>query len=151
MTMIMKSKLTKRQLAERWDERTSPQRFAGSDDMFDNIFVADRKGDKIKVAFKPRTGTYLFSAVFRGRITEDEEGSAITGKYTKSDADYVIAGILVIIFTAVLKALYDRGIGAIKIYIGMLICAAVLFVFLVPKRGAIKKYRELFKDITQNG
>ena len=86
MTMIMKSKLTKRQLAERWDERTSPQRFAGSDDMFDNIFVADRKGDKIKVAFKPRTGTYLFSTVFRGRITEDEEGSAITGKYTKSDA-----------------------------------------------------------------
>jgi hypothetical protein len=34
------SGLTITELAARWDERTSPQRFAGSDDIFDNIYIA---------------------------------------------------------------------------------------------------------------
>ncbi len=149
--MRFNSVLSKNELTARWDERTSPQRFAGGDDLFDNIYIARRSGDKVKLAFKPRSGPDLFSTVFRGRITGGESGSAITGSCTKSGADYALACVLAVIMAVMLKAMYDRGLGVVGLYTGMLICAAVLAVYLLPKRGARKKYAEFLKDIARKG
>ncbi len=149
--MKFASELTKEELVARWDERTSPQRFAGSDDMFDNIYIAHRGGDRIKLAFKPRSGPDLFGTVFRGRITRNGEGSAISGFFTKTGADYLLAFVLAVVMTVILKAMYDRGLGVVNLYIGMALCAAVLALYLWPKRTSKKKYAAFLKDIALKG
>ncbi len=138
--MKFASELTKEELVARWDERTSPQRFAGSDDMFDNIYIAHRGGDRVRLAFKPRSGPDLFGTVFRGRITRNGEGSAITGVFTKTGADYLLATVLAVVMAVILKAMYDRGLGVMNLYIGMALCASVLLADLWPKRTSRKKY-----------
>ena len=149
--MKFASELTKEELVARWDERTSPQRFAGSDDMFDNIYIAHRGGDRVRLAFKPRSGPDLFGTVFRGRITRNGEGSAITGVFTKTGADYLLAFVLAAVMAVILKAMYDRGLGVMNLYIGMALCAAVLALYLWPKRTSKKKYSAFLKDITLKG
>ena len=149
--MKFESGLTITELAARWDERTSPQRFAGSDDIFDNIYIARRKGDRVKLAFKPRSGPDLFGTVFRGRIAQDGEKSYITGFFTKTCADYILACVLAVIMAVILKAMYDRGMALVHLYAGMALSDAVLLVYLYPKRSPRKKYSEFLRDIAAKG
>ena len=149
--MKIKSGLSLEELARRWDERTSPQRFAGGDELFDNIFISERNGEKIKTAYKPRSGPDLFSTVFRGRLVKDGDGSAISGLFTKTVADYILACVLAVVFFAVMKAVADRGADTAVIYAGCAVFAAVMILFLIPKKSFKKKYLELFEDIVQKG
>ena len=148
---MLESALTPEQLAARWDERTAPHRFAGGDDYFDNIFIAERRGDRVKIAFKPRSGPNIFATVFRGKIVPSAGGSAISGFFCKVTGDYLLAFALAVICVTVLKALYDRGASLTAIGAGALVAAAVFALYLFPKRGAKKKYLELFEDIVRKG
>ena len=149
--MKIKSGLTCEELVRRWDERTSPQRFAGGDEFFDSVFIAERSGEKIKIAYKPRSGPDLFSTVFRGRLVKDGEGSAISGLFTKAGVDYILACVLAVVFFAVMKAVRDRGADIAVIYACCAVFALVMILFLIPKRSFRKKYLELFEDIVQKG
>ena len=149
--MRMESDLTPEQLAARWDERTAPHRFAGGDDYFDDIFIAERRGDRVKIACKPRSGPNMFSTVFRGKIVTSGRGSALSGLFCKVTGDYLLAFVLAVICVTVFKALYERGTSAAAIGAGAFVAAAVLALYLIPKRGAKKKYAELFEDIVRKG
>lgn len=149
--MKIKSGLSLEELVRRWDERTSPQRFAGGDELFDNVFIAERNGEKIKIAYKPKSGPDLFSTVFRGRLIKNGERSAISGLFTKAGVDYILACALAVVFFAVMKAVSDRGAGVTVIYAGCAVFAAVMILFLIPKKSFKKKYLELFEDIVQKG
>lgn len=83
------SNLSPDELIARWDEYTSPSRFAGSDDTMDLIFVSVRKDNKVKLIRRTRSNREPFSAVFRGRIIKTEQGSKVSGVFTKSLLDYV--------------------------------------------------------------
>ena len=49
------SRYSKDELISRWDEFTSPARFAGTDDVMDLIFVSKRKGNKVRLVKRART------------------------------------------------------------------------------------------------
>ncbi len=76
-------------LESRWDEMTSPARFAGCDDTMDLIFVAKRSGGRVRLVRKARIAHEPFCCVFRGKISGSGSGSVIKGVFTKSVADYI--------------------------------------------------------------
>ena len=45
--LILESRFSPSELAERWDDRTSPARFAGNDDVMDDIYIARRKDNRV--------------------------------------------------------------------------------------------------------
>ena len=122
-------------LESRWDEMTSPARFAGCDDTMDLIFVAKRSGGRVRLVRKARIAHEPFCCVFRGKISGSGSGSVIKGVFTKSVADYFI----VLLISARQFAIHD------KLFDSLLACGcgdAALQHKTCP--------REIYRDAEQN-
>lgn len=138
----------KDELIKRWDEITSPARFAGANDELDWVYNASRDGDKIRLVKKPRAAYDPYATVFRGTVRDTEKGSAIVGVFTKGLADYLITLFISFIYFGVCAAYAsraaDRTIPLMLISVGI---AAVIFV-LTPLPGKRKKYSALIREVT---
>lgn len=147
------SQMSKSELCARWDERTSPARFAGNDDNTDNIFMATRKGEKVTLIRKARGAWDPFATIFKGTISGSEDGdgqSVLEGVFTKRVFDY-----LMLIALAVLDFLFywyaspERQTGSMKA--GCIAFAVLLILLAIPMPSARKRYTGFLRDITDGG
>ncbi len=146
--MKYRSSCSKEELIKRWDDVTSPARFAGANAELDWVYNASRKEDRVRLVKKPRASYDPYATVFRGKIEEDGEGSSITGIYTKGIADYIITLIVGSIYFGVCAEYASRS--AVKTVPYLLISAGILVVLflLTPLPGKRRKYGELIKKVT---
>ncbi len=136
------------ELAERWDDYTSPARFAGNDDTMDLIFVSKRNGDKVRLVRKARTVREPFTCVFRGRIKKTEKGSEIEGVFTKSIFDYLIVGLIIAFMFYARSLVLERGGSPVSIN-GLLAIAIIGGIgLLINYRSAKRAYSEFIFRIT---
>ena len=143
------SKYSLDELKERWDDFTSPARFAGNDDTMDLIFVSKRKGNKLRLVRKARSAYELFSCVFRGEIVEKETGCEIRGNFTKSIFDYALIGSIIGVLFYIRLILIDRGanLSAINTLLAVGIIGGVLL--LLNTRSTKRRYAEFIFRITE--
>lgn len=142
------SNLSPQELAEKWDEYTSPARFAGSDDTMDLIYVSHRKENTLKLVRKARTAREPFSCIFRGRINATEKGSEIVGFFAKSVFDYVIVAIILALVFYIRSLIVARGesLGAINTILVVALCASALLLY--NTRAAKRRYADFIFRIT---
>lgn len=146
--LVLKSKWTPDQLAQRWDEKTSPARFAGNDALMDSIFIASRKEDRVFLIRRASGALDPFATVFRGRIVPCGEGSAIKGHFTKRLFDYVLLVLLAVLDGFLYFRMLDSGQVSAS-YQGF--CAAFALLLLlaaVPLRAPRRRYRAFLEEIT---
>ena len=145
--MVLRSNYSEKELAERWDSRLNPARFAGNDDVMDLVFYGVRKGNRIKLMRRSGIGRVQFSAVFRGVIASDGKGSYIKGFFSKSIADYIFTslglGFVFFIYETVKRR--EDVMGNINIII--LIALAAAFFLLYIRKGIKKQYIDLLREI----
>lgn len=145
--ILLRSRFSKEELVARFDEMTSPARFAGNDDYDDNIFMATRKKDKITLIRKARNAWDPFATVFKGEIVSDGENSILQGAFGKRLLDYLILiGLGVLDFLFYFYASPERQTKSMA---GFCIAFAVLLIVLaIPTRSAKKRYKTFLEDIT---
>ncbi len=144
------SKFSKKELKERWDEYTSPARFAGSDATMDLIFTAQRNGSRVKLVRRARLARDPFSSVFCGRIKKTEQGSEISGYFRKSIFDYFFVGIILALLFYIRSFIVERG-DSLNTINTLLICGIVVGALLLRNsRSAKRKYSEFIFKITDN-
>lgn len=136
------------ELIERWDEYTSPARFAGSDDTMDLIFVAKRNKNKVKLVRRARTVRDPFSCVFRGKIKKIGQGSEIKGCFTKSYFDYLLCAIAFALLLYIRSFVIERGssLGAMNTISIVAIVGGILL--MSNFRPTKRKYAEFIYKIT---
>ena len=146
--MRYKSLYSKDELIQRWDDITSPARFAGANETLDWVYNSFRKGDNVKLVKKPRAAYDPYATVFRGRIEETKSGSQIRGIFTKGLFDYIITLFIAVVYfgvcAAYLSRAADQTIPLILISAGVIV---ILFL-LIPFPGKRKKYGELIRQVT---
>ena len=134
-------------LESRWDEMTSPARFAGCDDTMDLIFVAKRSGGRVRLVRKARIAHEPFCCVFRGKISGSGSGSVIKGVFTKSVADYFIVLLITALLFYIRHEVILRGSSqyTINFLIAFWLVAAVMLLYNTKRtRG---KYIEMLNRI----
>ena len=146
--MKYRSLYNKEELINRWDDITSPARFAGAHDELDWVFISSRKGDKVKLVKKPRAAYDPYATVFRGVIEQTEKGARIRGVFTKGLFDYIITFVIAVIYFGVcavyLSRSSDKTLPLIFISVGVIL---ILFA-LIPFPGTRKKYGALIRQVT---
>lgn len=146
--MRYRSLYSKDELIQRWDDITSPARFAGANETLDWVYNSFRKGDNVKLVKKPRAAYDPYATVFRGRIEETKNGSQIRGVFTKGLFDYIITLFIAVIYfgvcAAYLSRASDRTVPLILISVGVIL---ILFA-LIPFPGKRKKYGALIRQVT---
>lgn len=146
--MKYKSSYNKEELISRWDEITSPARFAGANAELDWVYNSSRKEDKVKLVKKPRASYDPYATVFRGKIEATKNGGQIRGVYTKGLFDYIITAVIAVVYFGVcaeyLSRVEDKTIPLILISVGIIV---ILFA-LIPFPGKIKKYGALIREVT---
>ncbi len=147
--LFLKSKCSEAELTDRWDERTSPARFAGNDDLFDAVFVAKRKQNRVTLIRKARGAWDPFATVFRGRIVPLQDGSAIKGHFTKRLLDYGLLLLLLLADGYFCFRLQDMGKLSTAASVGCLVLAAILLLLAVPLRASRRRYRAFLQDIVR--
>ena len=146
--LVLESKATPEQLAQRWDEKTSPARFAGNDELMDNIFIAFRKEDRVFLIRRASGALDPFATVFRGRIVSCGSGSAIKGRFTKRLFDYLILLLLALLDGFFYSRALEEGSISPSVT-GLCIAFAFLLLLLaVPLRASRRRYREFLEGIT---
>ncbi len=137
------------QLRESWDRETAEARFAGADDTMDLIFVAKRKGDRVRLVRKARAMNDPFSAVFRGRLKETEKGSEIVGFFTKRVVDYLFCILLVAGLLFVQTTVINRGENPYTI--NVLLVSSIVFslIALYCFRPTKRRYTDFLCSITK--
>lgn len=149
--MKYKSLYGKDELIARWDDITSPARFAGANDTLDWVYNSFRKGDSVKLVKKPRAAYDPYATVFRGKIEETKTGSQIRGVYTKGLFDYIITLVIAVVYFGVcaeyLSRASDRTLPLILISVGIIV---ILFA-LIPFPGKRRKYGALIRKVTGDG
>lgn len=146
--MKYKSLYGKEELTARWDDITSPARFAGANETLDWVYNASRNGDNVKLVKKPRASYDPYATVFRGKIERTKDGSQIRGVFTKGLFDYMITLFIAVVYFGVCAAFLsraaDKTVPLILISVGVLI---ILFA-LIPLPGKRKKYGALIRKVT---
>lgn len=143
-----KSEHTKEELKRRWDEYTSPARFAGSDDHMDLIFVAKRSGDRVKLLRRARTMADPFSCVFRGKICSDGERSSIKGIFTKRIVDYFSVLILLAIMFFMRSEVIAHGDDPYTINVLIAASSVLGLLLLYNSRRSKRYYADFIARIT---
>lgn len=149
--MVFKSGKTKEQLIKSFDEHTAAHRFAGSDDILDDIYISKRKGNKVFLAHRPRNVHDLFATVFRGRIVELPEGSAIKGIFTVGIFDYLLVLLAGSAYGYIIYEIYARAHGrnAAQTIGLVLLGLAVAYLALRTGKKAKDSYKELLEKIAE--
>lgn len=142
------SELSPEELAEKWDDYTSPARFAGNDDTMDLIFMGERSGDKVRLVRKARTVREPFTCVFRGRIKKTEKGSEIQGVFTKSLFDYVFIGLIIAFMLYIRTIVVERGSSLVSVNALLAITIIGGVALLLNYRSAKRRYAEFIFRIT---
>lgn len=136
------------ELVERWDEFTSPSRFAGNDETMDLVFVAKRKGNKVKLVRKARSAHEPFSCVFRGEIKASEKGSRIVGVFTKSWLDYAAVGAVLTLLLYIRHLVLESGDGINTINALLVIAIVGSLIMLMNYRRTKRRYADFLVRIT---
>lgn len=148
--LVLESKFTPEQLAQRWDEKTSPARFAGNDALMDNIFIASRKEDRVFLIRRASGALDPFATVFRGRIVPCGSGSAIKGRFTKRLFDYLLLLVLAFLDGFVFYRAMDEGSVSPSVT-GFCIAFLVLLLLIAfPLRAPRRRYREFLEEIASH-
>lgn len=146
--LSLKSTYSPEQLTARWDERTSPARFAGNDDVLDNIYIASRKRNRVFLIRKARGALDPFATVFRGRIVSCGDGSELRGFFSKRLFDY----LLLLCLLALDLFVYERALAQAAMTDGLkcgcLMFALVMLLLAVPLPFARRRYRDFLLEIT---
>lgn len=144
----LKSRFSSEVLKQRWDDYTSPARFAGSDETMDLVYVSKRAGSNVTLVRRARSAREPFSCVFRGKIRQTESGSEIKGIFTKSIFDYSLVAIVMGLLFYIRGSIIERGesVDTINIIIAFSLVAA--FLLLVNYRPTKRKYVEFISRIT---
>lgn len=142
-----KSKLSFEELKDRWDEFTSPARFAGSDDNLDLVFMSKRNDDKVKLVRRAKSTREPFSCVFRGRIKKNEKGSEIIGVFTKSWIDYIFVAFVLCLIFYIRNGIAERGesLNTINAVLAFSIVAGILL--LLNTRATKRRYCDFIARI----
>ena len=135
-------------LKERWDDFTSPARFAGNDDTMDLIFVSKRKDEKVRLVRRARNAFEPFACVFRGKIVKNEQGSEIVGCFTKSWIDYIVIALIFALLFYIRTLIEARGTGMGTINGLLILAIAFSAVLLTNRRATKRKYAEFIYRIT---
>ena len=148
--LFMESRYSPEQLLARWDERTSPARFAGNDDVMDVIFMASRKKNRVFLIRKARRTLDPFTTVFRGKIIPYGDGSALQGNFSKRLFDYLLLLGLLALDVFVYQRASSAGMLTTGFSVGCVVFACVLLLLAVPFPRTTKHYRVLLKEITED-
>ena len=145
---IFESRYSRDELISRWDEFTSPARFAGTDDMMDLIFVSKRKGNKVRLVKRVRSKRDPFACVFYGKIEDSEKGSMIKGFFAKTFVDYFVVAVIISLFAYMSYYISARGDSTATV--NALLGASVVFgaLLLYNTRSTKRKYAEFISRIT---
>ena len=131
------------ELIDRWDEFTSPARFAGSDDTMDLIFVSKRKNDRVRLVRRSRNALEPFACVFRGKIVDKK----ITGVFTKAIIDYIVVAAIYAFLLYMRSYMIENG-NPLKTINALLVIATVFSVaLLLNTRRTKRKYCEFIARI----
>lgn len=144
------SEFSGKELTERWDEFTSPARFAGSDDRMDLIFVSKRDNNKVRLVRRARHAFEPFSTVFRGKIVSNEQGSEIVGSFTKSFFDYSVIALILALLLYIRAIIIERGESLATINSLLIIGIIGGLILLYNRRSEKRKYAEFIFRITGN-
>ena len=144
------SRFSAEQLKDRWDEYTSPARFAGADETMDLIYVSKRKGEKVKLVRRTSSKREPFSCVFRGKIVSTEQGGSINGFFVKSIIDYIAIICICVLLAYIRYLVIDRGDSPVTV--NLLLGSAILIgiALLYNKRSTKQKYAEFISRITDS-
>lgn len=139
---------SKEELTSRWDEFTSPARFAGSDDVMDLIYVSKRKNDRVRLVRRARSKREPFSCVFYGKIAKTEKGSEISGIFAKSVIDYIAIALIIALLAYIRYIVIDRGESpvTVNVLLGASIIIGILLLY--NTRSIKRKYAEFISRIT---
>ncbi|MBO4452572.1 MAG: hypothetical protein J5793_01425 [Clostridia bacterium] len=136
------------ELCSRWDDRTAPARFAGNDDALDLVFSATRRGCRVKLIRRPVDAREPFAAVFRGKIKKAENGSVITGFFTKGVGDYVFSALCTALSFAVFRSAQIREAGVNQASMLLTACIVAAIILLYNRRSVKRQYTDFMSDIT---
>lgn len=142
------SNFTKKELTERWDEYTSPARFAGADETLDLIFCAKRRGDSVKLMRRTKVSRDPFSANFYGIIKSTKQGSMIVGFYAKAIVDYLLVGIVLGLLFCMRSYIIERGESLNTINSLLIVAIIGGLILLRNTRTSKRKFSELIFKIT---
>ena len=142
-----KSSFSADELVKRWDEFTSPARFAGNDDMMDLIFISKRNDKNVKLVRRTRSKRDPFSCMFRGKIVSNDNGSEIRGFFTKAIFDYIAVILLIELFFYIRYLVIDRGDSPATVNV-LLACAIIGGALLLYNtRSAKRRFSEFISRI----
>lgn len=148
--LSLNSSHSQKALLSRWDERTSPARFAGNDDVLDTVYRAKRNGNKVYLIRKGYSSVDPFVTVFRGEIVQSERGSVLQGRFTKRVFDYVLILLFLVLDVAFAARSYLMGSMTYTGLAGCALFAAIMILLAIPMPSARKRYTEFLKDITRD-
>ena len=148
--LTLESRYSPEQLLARWDERTSPARFAGNDDVLDLIYVASRKDNRVFLIRKARRTLDPFATVFRGKIVSCGNGSALQGSFSKRFFDYFVLLAMLAIVVFVYHRASISGLATTSFSVGCVLFACLILLLAIPLPHAKKKYLSFLKEITDN-
>ena len=136
------------ELVARWDDFTSPARFAGSDESLDLVYKSRRRGDKVTLVRRSDSMREPYAAVFRGKIVKTAQGSEIRGIFTKSFADYAVTAAIIAL--AVIIRIYAQDRADSLETANVLLAAAIIIglLLLFNLRSAKRKYLDFICKIT---
>ena len=142
--MRFESEYSANELKERWDEFTSPARFAGNDDTMDLIFVSRRKKDKVRLVRRSRLARDPFACVFRGEIADNQ----IVGVFTKSILDYVVIAAVYALLLYIRSYMIANGdsLKTINSLLAIAVLAGVALLFNTKRTK--RKYIDFISRIT---
>jgi len=146
---ILKSNKSYDLLSKTFDERTSEARFAGNDELLDDIFITHRSGDKFTVVRKAKSIREPFATVFHGRLVCDGECSFIKGYFTKHIIDYIISAILFAFIIVIRNEVLSRGEPSAAINIIAAMYLLLVFLLMMTFKNTKDKYIDFLKDITE--
>ena len=141
---------SKDELIQRWDEYTSPARFAGSDDTLDLVFKSRRKNNKVILIRNANSMRNPYAAVFRGIIVNTEQGSEIRGFFTKTVFSYLMTAFIIFIAFVVRFAAEARNADLSTPNILLALCIIGGILLLYNYRPTKRRYIEFMIGITGN-
>ncbi len=131
-----------------FNERTCEARFAGNDEVLDNIFVTRRDGDRFILVRKAKSLRDPFAAIFHGRISKTDNGTCISGYFTKSVFDYIVVALFFAFLMIIRNEVISREEPLLTVNVIIAIYMILSLSFLITFKSTKQMYIDFLKDIT---